>query len=479
LWLAALLWIVTTIQWSMRIPDPLAILGALLLAALSIGEIVRRYNRHEDLGILLVLAAFVFIYPLSGVFQFIGGSLDRRGFFDYRFLDPAVQSHYCYATLLLIFAAYLALVAGVGKGTSKQSENPHLSVNRKRLVVFGATVLALGLLGTVRLFQYSGLPDLVSFLITMDRGRYVGDGFGRYVFLSQWVPWGVTFISIAILSGPWGLSRLKSSLVLVGSLVIIVVNSYWSGGRATILFGIVPMLMCLTRLRKSSGAGILPYFLAIVTAVMIAMTSARSEFSPQISEDIVNIVDWHAGRFCMVGLGFALTANSGAGFGTTILGSFFSSINDLMTLAHLPFQLPHVQGMESIIGGYLINDPDNNSILPGSICELYYDFGVLGVVVGHFLIGRLARICSNAVHRGANVGSVLLGAYCLLSLSISTLSGNISSAFYYLLYIGLPLLVMYWWDASHLPSSQVGASIQGQAAIRQFSPLGDSEIRIV
>ncbi|MDR3734886.1 MAG: hypothetical protein P4L10_05035, partial [Acidobacteriaceae bacterium] len=87
-----------TIQWSVRIPIPLAILAALFLLAIGIIEMVRRVRRHEDLGILLALAAFLFVYPLSGVFQFLGGALDYRGFFDYRYLDPSIQSQYCYGS---------------------------------------------------------------------------------------------------------------------------------------------------------------------------------------------------------------------------------------------------------------------------------------------------------------------------------------------------------------------------------------------
>ncbi|MDR3735627.1 MAG: hypothetical protein P4L10_08835, partial [Acidobacteriaceae bacterium] len=268
----------------------------------------------------------------------------------------------------------------------------------------------------------------------------------------QWVPWGISFLAIAILSGRWGDSRLKTVVVLCGSLTVIVVNSYWTGGRATILFGIVPLLMCITRLKKQRTAAILPMMLTVLVALMIAMTSARSEWRPQISEDIVNIVDWHAGRFSMVGLGFTLTANSGYGLGSTLLEGISRVVNDTLSFTHSSVKIPHVQGITSIIGVYLLNDPDNNSIPPGSICELYYNFGVLGVILGHYLIGRLVRICSDAVHRGATVGSVLLGACCLLNISISTFSGTLSIAFYYLAFNGLPLLTLCWLESLDLRS---------------------------
>jgi hypothetical protein len=340
------------------------------------------------------------------------------------------------------------------------------------LAVFGTIVLALGLFGTVRLFQYSGLPDLVSFLITMDRGRYIGDGFGRYMFLSQWVPWGVTLVAIAILGGRWGKSRLISGLILVGSLAVVVVNSYWSGGRATILFGIAPLLMCIVRLKKSRGAGILLFFLALVVAVVVAMTSARSEFRPQISDDIVNIADWHAGRFSMVGLGFALTANSGFGYGTTLLEGLSSVLIDSMSFLHIPLQVPRVQGIASVVGAYLLNDPENSSIPPGSICELYYNFGLLGVIAGHYLIGRLARYCSNAIHSGSRTGTVLLGAYILLNIGISAFSGTLSVSFYYVTYIGLPLIGLYWWESLKAPA---GISVQSPQLLAVRRPLASPE----
>ena len=79
--------------------------------------------------------------------------------------------------------------------------------------------------------------------------------------------------------------------------------------------------------------------------------------------------------------------------------------------------------------------------MPGTLAELYFNFGVFGVIGGFFVIGRIARYCISVTHSAADMGTLLLGFYVLTLLCVSTIPMTATLSVYLLATTGFPILV--------------------------------------
>lgn len=95
------------------------------------------------------------------------------------------------------------------------------------------------------------------------------------------------------------------------------------------------------------------------------------------------------------------------------------------------------------MGQYLYDDSTRTGVVPGTLAELYFNFGVFGVIAGFFVVGRVARYCISLTHSAEDAGTMLLAFYVMALLCISTIPMNATVILYFLATSGLPILVFY------------------------------------
>jgi len=170
---------------------------------------------------------------------------------------------------------------------------------------------------------------------------------------------------------------------------------------------------------------------------------ARSGMSTSqfVANQLAAVFDWQMGRYPTISLAFDMVGRYGHALGTTLLAGLAMTINAPATLLHLPVKVPEPQAMTALVGQYIYEDPSINGVVPGTLSELYFNFGVLGVFGGFFVIGRVARYCIAATHSAIDIGTLLLGFYILTLLCVWTIPMTATLGVYLLATRGVPILL--------------------------------------
>jgi len=140
-----------------------------------------------------------------------------------------------------------------------------------------------------------------------------------------------------------------------------------------------------------------------------------------VANQLAAVFDWQMGRYPTISLAFDMVGRYGHALGSTLLAGLAMTINAPATFLHLPLKVPEPQAMTALVGQFIYEDPSINGVVPGTLAELYFNFGVLGVFGGFFVIGRIARYCIAATHSAIDIGTILLGFYILTLLCIWTI----------------------------------------------------------
>jgi hypothetical protein len=429
----------------------LAISAAMLLrAAVKTGSFLNSYT--------LVLGTFLLTYPLSAFVHLTGADYVSLGFYEVAALDTHTQLHHVYLSLALVFLAQLALWWGlVPARPTPPEKGPHLVRVRSRLFVLAGFVFTLiGIAGTTMLF--SGPGESFENIATVDRSRQLAEGTARFVFMSAWLSWGIIFLLTAFLVSRTGRNHPRVTLAaLAGGSTCILLNLFWTGSRAENLLAVLPLIFVVKKIAprhfRSFAAVIAVGVMGIVVFETIARTTtllnsgfddlARSGMSTSqfVANQLAAVFDWQMGRYPTISLAFDMVGRYGHALGTTLLAGLAMTINAPATLLHLPLKVPEPQAMTALVGQYIYEDPSINGVVPGTLSELYFNFGVLGVFGGFFVIGRVARYCIAATHSAIDIGTLLLGFYILTLLCVWTIPMTATLGVYLLATRGVPILL--------------------------------------
>ena len=416
---------------------------ALILSVLLVivgAIIVQAHMKRNGIlldGYVLIWVSFILVYLVSAVCH-LGNAKGRlRGFYD------TVQAGHIYYSLAIVIIAFVGLKAGLGTASSQTQEPPpQLKSHLRVILVLGILFTAIPTLATLRLFGH--IPTL-QMLFTVNRSMETGEGTARYIFMSQWLSWGVTFLTIYFLHSPAAKSRVNSLCWFIFAAILIIVSVFWSGSRVSGVMSLLPGLLVLQRLRPaymkiavvSVGILILIYF----SACTYLRSNTFADYG--LFEHVTAVFDWHMGRFSMVGLGIEIVDSQGMGKGTTLFSGLINAINAPSFLLRLPPIIQAPQSITSVVGEYLLGSPDVNGIVPGTILEFYYNFGLVGVAAGYFLIGKLVRKTVNAMARTSSIGLFMVLAYVVVTISAFCIPGTATSWIYYLITTGFPAICFY------------------------------------
>lgn len=424
--------------------------ATLLRAAVKMGSFLNSYT--------LVLATFLLTYPLSAFVHLTGADYVSLGFYEIAALDTHTQFHHVYLSLALVFLAQLALWWGLAPARQAPVEKgPHVVRVRSRLLILAGFVFTLiGIAGTTLLFSSSGgsLRDLT----TVDSSRQLAEGTARFAFMSAWLSWGIIFLLTAFLVSRTSRNHSRITLAaLVGGSTCILLNLFWTGSRAENLLAVLPLIFVV---KKIAPLHFRPFATVIVVGVMgiiVFETIARTttllnsgidyfaqgqiSMSQFAANQLAAIFDWQMGRYPTISLAFDMVGRYGHALGSTIVQGLAMTVNAPATLLHIPLKVPEPQAMTALVGEYIYEDPSINGVVPGTLSELYFNFGVLGVFGGFFAIGRIARYCIAATHSAIDMGTLLISFYILTLLCVWTIPMTATLGIYLLATRGVPILL--------------------------------------
>ncbi len=443
-----------------RVEVPYAGVLAAVMLLISFAILLRATVKTGGLlsGYTLVLGTFLVTYPLSAFVDLTGKDYVSLGFYEIAALDPHTQAHHVYLSLALVFLAQLALWWGLAPGRSTAPpSSPHLVRVRSTLLILAGILFTLvGAAGTYLLFSGSG--EALENIATVNSTRELAAGTARFVFMSEWLSWGIIFLLTAFLASRASKNHPKATLAaLVGGSTCMLMNLFWTGSRAENLLAVLPLLFVVKKIAPQHFRHFVSVVAVGVAGIIVFETIARTtallnsgfdyfaqgaiSTSQFAANQLAAVLDWQLGRYPTISLAFDMVNRYGHAFGSTLLQGVTMTINAPATLLHLPLKVPEPQAMTSLVGQYIYEDPSINGVVPGTVAELYFNFGVLGVIGGFFAIGRIARYCIGITHSTVDMGTALLGFYALTLLCVSTIPMTATLAVYLLATGGLPVLV--------------------------------------
>jgi hypothetical protein len=429
----------------------LVICSAMLLrAAVKTGSFMNGYT--------LVLGTFLLTYPLSAFVHLTGKDYVSLGFYEIAALDPHTQLHHAYLSLALVFLAQLALWWGLAPARPRVSlKGSRLIRVRSRLLLLAGLVFTLvGIAGTYLLFSRSG--ESFQDIATVDNTRQLAEGTARYAFMSTWLSWGIIFLLTAFLVSRASRNYPRVALgALVGGSACIFLNLFWTGSRAENLLAVLPLIFLVKKIAPQHFRPFATIIAVGVMGIVVFETFARTttlmnsgfdylaqsgmSSSQFLASQLAAVLDWQMGRYSTISLVFDMVNRYGHALGSTLLQGLVVTVNAPATLLHIPLKVPEPQAMSALVGQYIYEDPSINGVVPGTLAELYFNFGVIGVIGGFFAIGRGAKYCISIEHSAGDIGALLFSFYVLAVLCISTIPMTATAFLYHLVTSGFPILV--------------------------------------
>lgn len=435
------------------------VLAALLLL-ISVVILLRAAAKTGSFfsGYTLVLGTFLLTYPLSAFVHLTGTDYVSLGFYEIAALDPHTQLHHVYLSLALVLLAQLALWIGLApaRPAAIATGQQLVRVRSTLLILAGGLFTLVGIAGTTLLFSGSG--NALHDAATIDPGRQLAAGTARFAFMSTWLSWGIIFLLTAFLASRSSKSHPRMTLaMLIGGSACIFLNLFWTGSRAENLLAILPLIFVVKKIGARHFRSFASVIAVGVLGIIIFETIARTttllnsgiDFVAQggittsqfVTNQLAAVFDWQMGRYPTISLAFDMVGRFGHASGSTLLQGLAMTINAPATLLHIPLKVPEPTAMTALVGQYIYEDPTVNGVVPGTLAELYFNFGVLGVIGGFFVIGRIARYCIAATHSAVNMGTLLLCFYILTLLCVWTIPQTATIGFYLLATRGLPILL--------------------------------------
>jgi hypothetical protein len=442
-----------------RVETPVAGVFAALLLLISVAILLRAAVKTGSFfnGYTLVLGTFLLTYPLSAFVHLTGADYVSLGFYEIAALDPHTQLHHVYLSLALVLFAQLALWLGLapGRPTAIANGQQLVRVRSALLILAGGLFTLVGVAGTILLFSGSG--EALQEATTIDPGKQLAIGTARFAFMSTWLSWGIIFLLTAFLASRSSKSHPRITLaVLIGGSACIFANLFWTGSRAENLLAVLPLIFVVKKIAprhfRSFASVITVGVLGIIVFETIARTTtllnsgidflAQGDISTSqfVTNQLAAVFDWQMGRYPTISLAFDMVGRFGHASGSTLWQGLAMTINAPATLLHMPLKVPEPPAMTALVGQYIFEDPTVNGVVPGTLAELYFNFGALGVIGGFFIIGRIARYCITATRAAADMGTLLISFYVLALLCVSTIPTTATLGVYLLTTKGLPIL---------------------------------------
>ena len=225
----------------------------------------------------------------------------------------------------------------------------------------------------------------------------------------------------------------------------------------------MPGLLLFKRLRPNYPKLVVILLAVILLAYISAVTLIRSTVkgtAPSVEDSQISVLDWQAGRFAMIGLSQEMVEKQGLAWGATLYEGLINALNAPFILFKQDPLLEAPRGINSYVGEYLVGDPDRLGIVPGTICEFYYNFGLIGVALGYFLVGKFGQVCIRTMQRTTSPGLFCISSYALVLICTGIIPGTATAWIYHLVTLGFPAVFLFGWELIFKESSHYRHRVQ-------------------
>jgi hypothetical protein len=416
--------------------------GVLLLTALWRARATRNALNFGTLGLLNV----ALVEPVSGLVHLLWRGEGSRGYFDLMSSGSGATNR----DLVVASAAAIIACGALLVGCKPLSSVPcGLSFELPRLrppktfLVFGFLLVAISLPATL-------LVDSLVHASGATRTVAVSGGKARDAELSFWLPWGASVLSLAAVTYLKWRRSLAVTAILVVNTAVVVYAIRWTGGRAVMLLVAGPVIICawpsLSRFAKRALAstGVIAFMLIVANLAVRRTTYITPTYTKAGHFSVAEILDWQWGRFSMAGWASEYVRHHGYTFGSTFLSAVLSVPAALLKFVQPNAHLPSPKPVTAVTGGNLLGASDvaHQYVVPGLVGETYLNFGLLGVAILFWLIGRLLSTIDIWFAASRHPAQRLGIAYIGLVVVLQTVAAQSGAIFNYLLIVGLPMTVL-------------------------------------
>jgi len=397
----------------------------------------------------LILTSFLIAYPMSGIIHLLNLKNISRGFND--LLTSNNSEFYILYSVALVVVAYISLI--FGKYWKNNNDSTQYLISQKifytktsLIFLFAIFFIILGSFGVLMSASTSEF-GFFNALTTLDRAREIDIGFAKFFFISRWLSWGVLFLFYALTSiHLFNIKYVRISLIIL-AILISLLNLYASGGRSEALLSILPIIYLTIVTNPKLKKPITLATLLLLIFYMLNVTTQRNVDYTEVS--VVNIlgdlIDWQLGRFSTIALAFDFTNNYGFNYGATIISGISDVINLFLKL-FIDYKIDFFKAITYYTGDYILGDYTKTGIVPGSICDLYFNFGIFGVVVGYFFLARFINYLNLKINLTRSLGAFCTYYYLVILLVVTFIPGTASAFMQYLVSFAFPPILLMLYD---------------------------------
>lgn len=388
----------------------------------------------------MMMLMYLIVNILSGIVHLMKIPGADRGYYDMLVLAKASNELSLFIPIVCSMVGGAFLIIGLSinrkvKVNNFGKINPLDSWSKKTLLIFSIIFAPLSLYAIVLLNRYVE-QESIRRLISLS------DGMARYAFMAHWFVWVVSFFAIWLSTkSPFKSSRVKGVL-LAFSVFAIFVSLRWTGGRTIGILLSLPLIIIFFSTMMRHKVKITLAYLSAVILYGIYLTEYRKENYSSGGFNIISSIDWEFGKFSMMGFAVDYVNKYGYSFGETIYAGAFSIPYAVLKLFGLADGLWVPRLVTELTGKYILGNNALTYIVPGFTAEMYLNFGLFGVAIGYYILGRFACYIEYRFVSEDNLLKKFAFCYFGVILVFCTISAQSGSFFGYIFFSGFPVLLI-------------------------------------
>jgi hypothetical protein len=397
-------------------------------------KIAKVHGGYANIKSLIILN-YIAVQAISGIVHLSGSG--SRGYYDLLAQGPTT-------TLIAVVNCVLGMTAlCVACMHARVPDRQRQAASHTRWLTGSEIRVILFTLMLITGPALNAMLMLSSYVTEIEATRVISleGGMARYGFLAHWIVWVISFVALLLVGRkerPWPLATVT---VVVVAVFLIAVSLRWTGGRSIVLLMALPLILTmLPRLR-----GFYWLFVPIMCAGLLlnAATISQARSDALVNGQgvkIVNWLDWEGGRFSLSGFAVDYVNQYGLLYGETFWNGIATVAIAPLKFAGFPVSELGLSSSVQLTGDMLLGDRDITYIVPGLNAELYLNFGLLGVLIGYYLLGRICGFVDILLSRAGE--GLEWFALCFVGavLVLRTISADSGSMYIFIFYMGLPLL---------------------------------------
>ena len=422
---------------SLAFAELLLFVSAFLITTLIIH--LWRYKFQQQF-IIIFLIGFLMAFPVSGLTHLMRPT--RDGYFS---LHQNGLQYLSIQAALMVLGLSVCITLFCANLKSSEITVKLEGYSTKGISTFmlvaSLPLLVLGVLASQKL---NNAIELQNFR----RVIALSGGNARYAYIAVWGVWGVIFLGCAILE-KLRLPQFGKFVVAGVTVVTIFQLLDWTGARLAPLIYAATFMIGNIRHLKSSRRLLIPIGVIGYFVFAILTTNQRKlGYSGGQGFDILDIFDWEAGRFSILGGSIWTVDQNGYLHGESFAFTWNLLTEGIQKLLDLPAQLEigNTQSISQALGSGLLGSDKVNYIAPGILVEMFLNFGFIGmlfsVVLCIFLLNRIQFYFQNSRNSVSKMMYFYFGASLVMCLIISS-SMSLLGAF---VFNPVPIYVLFLYS---------------------------------